>query len=236
MALAFVQKIRGSVTLAGAGLGTAFGTFATNPAGGNLIAVAVGFDLGAAGTVNSVADTPVNTYTRIGNGTANGVLARIDLYYAQNVTGGTNIVKVIGSFTAGAGMGFQAYEISGASTTSALDKSAFGTGVTDITLGLGTTGTTAATTNANTLLFAAFTEASLVGTLGSGWLNPGTVLMQNPWSLFVETKIVSATGAYAGTFSTETVTNYAGGVAAFAQAAAVTTNPIGYKNLLGVGQ
>lgn len=234
MALAFVQKASGSITIGAAGLGTAKGTFATNPAAGNLIAFASGFDLGTGGTINSVTDTPGNIYTRIG-GTFLTTLSRVDMYYAKNITGGTNIVTVVGSFTAAAGLGFTAYEISGADTVNPLDQSAFGIG-TSGAAGLGTTGTTSNTTSANELLFSAFNEADVVGTIGSGWANPGTIKHENPWSVFSETKIVSATGAYAGTFSTSASTVYAGGIASFVQATAATTPSIGYKTLLGAGQ
>jgi hypothetical protein len=234
MAIAFVQKMKSGSATGAAGFGTVLGTFSSNPIAGNLIVVAVSSTLGTGNISNTLSDTPGNTFTKIGNGTFQST-QNINLYYVQNILGGTNIVKVIGSFTQAWDLGMMAYEYSGVDPSAALDKSAFGTGVSNAASGLGTSGTTATTLNANSLLFAAFTHASNgVGTVGAGWGDAGTIQYQSARSIFCEDKIVSATSAYAGTFSDELVTNYSAGIAVFQQQVAATTKP-GWKSLLGVG-
>jgi hypothetical protein len=234
--IVFVKQAKGNLDTTLAGLGTALGTFATNPTAGNLIVVSVGMSVGTAGTVNSVTDTPGNTYTRIGGTNSTN---RVDLYYAKNITGGTNIVKVIGSFTATAAMGFLASEYSGVGTVNAFDTSAFGTGLSS---GLGTSGTTANTAGADELLLSAFSiESGTTGTIVGGWTNRGTVVFNSGVnnSVFAEDLIVSATGAYAGTASMTTLKTYSAGISSFQLGTTAPGTPpdiVGWKSLLGVGQ
>lgn len=193
--------------------------------------------VGTNGSITTITDTPGNTYTKIGGTpTLAAGPGAVEMWYAKNITGGTNIVKVVGTFRTTQDVGFAAFEYSGVDTVNALDRSAFGTGNSDLSTGLGTTGTTATTGNANDLLFAAFNHADSVGTVGSGWTNRGTAKYNANWTIFAEDKIVSATGAYAGTFSCTTLTTYQSGVAAFQQQAAAATGQIpSMKSLMGVG-
>ncbi len=218
MAIAFVKNVIGADLTLAVNQGTSFGTFASNVTAGNLIIVSVGMNIGTAGTVVSVTDTQSNTYTLIG-GTFNSTNCRTDMYYAKNITGGTNIVKVVGSTTSANHMNFFAHEYSGADTTAPLDKSATGTGQTGAVSTLGTSGTTATTTTSNELLFCAINLlANANGTVGSGWTNRGTAAFTTS-VIFGEDLLVSSTGAYAGTFSSAGVVNYAAMIATFAQAA-----------------
>lgn len=152
------------------------------------------------GTFTSVTDSKSNSYSVVTSGftTVNVADGRQD--YKANGAGGashTFTLTTSGSFAA-----FAATEISGAATTTPLDKN---TGAADIGTSHSST-STSATSQANELLYGSgivCENSTMVTDTGAGWterINDGN--SGGNCGVLIGTKAVSATGTYAYTWTT----------------------------------
>ncbi|MCM0083348.1 Ig-like domain-containing protein [Geomonas sp. Red32] len=148
---------------------------------GDLNIIVVGRNDSTTG-VNSVTDTLGNTYTMADAMTGTGV--RQSIYYAPNIKGGTNQVKI--SFNASASYpDIRVLEYSG---VKAMDKVVSNTGS-----GTTCSSGSAATTAANELLFAANTVSTGTSAAGSGYTSR---VITSPDSDIAQDRTVTATGTY----------------------------------------
>jgi hypothetical protein len=152
---------------------------------GNLNIVAVGWS-DTTSSISSVTDARGNTYTRaVGPTTGTGVQQSI--YYAKNIAGGGNKVKV--TFSQAADYpNVRILEYSGLDPTSPLD-------VTAAAAGSGTSASSgsATTTSANELIFGAGSTAHHFTAPGSGF----TKRLLNIYGNIAEDEVVSSTGSNA---------------------------------------
>lgn len=190
--------------------------FASNNAAGNLIVVGGG-DAGAtSGHTLSVSDSLGNTYTAAQSnftGTNNNVLS---LWYAANILAGANTVTVTVSAS-----GFDHYcwaaEYSGVVTATPLDQSVTGVNISTTSF----TSRNVTTTQASELLigWSMSGNGSATASAGAGWtLQASTTFgSQSPaW----EDQIVSATGAFAATFTYSAAVSGLDAIATFKAAGA----------------
>jgi hypothetical protein len=193
-----------SIQLAGTTSSTL--AYSSNVTNGSKLIVFV-FDGGGLGTTIGVSDNLNGSYTNIKQGNLATDHDTCAVFYCDNThSGSAPTVTVTGTGLSG----FAIHEFTGLAT-GGLDQSAFqntsGTSATS-----GNTGTT---TTASELVFAA------VGTSGSGdTLTAGTGYTQmenNPGGhLLTEYKVVSSTGAFAGTFTLSPSDEYAAFCCTFA--------------------
>lgn len=121
MALAFVNSATGT----GDGSSTTIAAGAANHTTGNLITVQVIWS-SAAGTLNSIADTAGNTYTRDASSKIDTGSDNAETFHAENATG--NAANVV-TATFSTGVTFRrimVHQYSGAATASALDQVGIG--------------------------------------------------------------------------------------------------------------
>lgn len=208
-------------------------TFASPLTSGSIILLAWEGDVGAANSANTPTDTAGNTYVRV---LSNSVLSTFDLeiWYALN-THTTASNKVTVTDTIGGSDGILVIEEwSGAATSSPTDGSASAGDAT----GLSSTPNSGSfsTANAADLIW---TAAAI--TLGANDLSAGTGysnLTQNHTTfsnLGIASKVVAATGSYAGAFTSSAVGSWACGAVAIKQLAGGTTVVLPFKSLMGVG-
>ncbi len=218
MAIAFVQNM--SSGLGTLSPGTAKGTWSSNPTAGNMLVLAVSGPL-ASGTANvtAVNDNQGNAYTR-GPHFSTSANSFLEFWYTSNIVGGTNIGTVVGTASAvTTTFAWSGYEYSGAAKTLPFDVGTIIQGTQNAASGLGTTGTTATTAQPNEVLVAAFARLAVTAaTVGAGWSHFGTTITRTSFDeLNAEDQIVSAAGAYAGTYSDGISGVFIGGLAAFRQ-------------------
>ena len=145
----------------------------------------------------TVTDSAGNTYTDAVSQAQTADGSQVHLFYAKNIAGGANTVTA--HFSASNTHPWLAiYEYSGLSTTSPLDQKASAQGNSTTP----NTGATPITTSANELVFVGAglpSTSTITVTGGSGY----TLGQQNTSTsrASTETRLVSATGAYTGTFS-----------------------------------
>jgi cellulose synthase/poly-beta-1,6-N-acetylglucosamine synthase-like glycosyltransferase/transposase-like protein len=179
--------------------------FTNNNAAGNLIIVSM--TLNSATLTASVADSQTNTYqTAIGPYTMG--TARSYIFYAMNIKVGANTVTV--STSGSTNTKNQIFEYTGLATTNALDQTSTNTN-TGATAH--NTGAAVTTTQANELLFANF-----INPTASTWTE-GADFTKREFSTrtITEERIVSSTGNYQGTASTNTSVNSIGMLATFSE-------------------
>src|SRR5213078_2873945 len=170
-------------------------TYPAAQAAGDLNIVVVGWN-DATRSVSSVTDTKSNVYSPAVGLTVNaaGGLSQM-IYYAKNIAAapaGGNTVTV--TFNGPAAFpDIRILEYSGAGVTAPVDVTATGTGNS-------VSGSTAAvtTTNANDLLFAANTVATLTSAAGAGFTSR---VITYPDGDIDEDRLVTATGSYSATAS-----------------------------------
>lgn len=177
-------------------------TFSGTTSAGGLIIVGIVFTDGAA-SVSSVVDSASNTYTAVGAGLLSGAFSFSRIYYAKNVTGGTNIAVTV-TINAGAFGGVIAHEVSGADTTAPLDQeaqnaqSAVGTGADAVTSG-------SDTTLANgEYIFGMTADESFGGptqTTGTGFTAGQNSINDNGFVFSGEYQIQASAGSIAATFT-----------------------------------
>ncbi len=195
-------------------------SFSSSNTAGNLIVASV--RMATTTQTVTIADTVGNTYTSAVSQAQSTDGHQVFIFYAKNIKAGSNTVTA--SFSASNAHAWLAvYEYSGLGTTTALDATAHASGSSTAP----STGSTSTTTVANELVFGAcglpYNYAGTV-TAGSGY----TLLQQNTSTSRAanEGRSVTATGAYAGTFSLSATANWSAAVATFATAPAVTTSSL----------
>ena len=163
-------------------------TYPSSQTLGHLNIVVVGWN-DTTSSITSVSDTRGNSYIlAVGPTTASG--ARQSIYYAKNITGGSNTVTATFN-QAAAAVDMRVLEYSGLSLTNPLDVTAAATG-SSTTANSGV----ATTTAANELIFAADTIATGTPGPGAGFT---TRIITKPDSDIAEDRIVSTAGAYSAT-------------------------------------
>jgi hypothetical protein len=185
---------------------------------GNLLVLVL--TSGAADTISSIADDKGNTWNLAVSVAAS--TRKTYIYYAMNAAAGATTVTV--TYTAGQFPDTHYFirEYSGIATTSALDKTASnsnGTGYTDSH----STGTTAATTQANELVVAAVgsdANGDPTYTAPTGYADFESQGGQTYTWGACDDKIVSATGTQTATFGSTAYVNSQGAIATFKEAAA----------------
>lgn len=191
------------------------GTFGSNTAAGNWYAVLVraGFQTGWG---MNVTDSEGNTWSNCGATNGGNLTHQLEIFYAQNVVGGTHdaiSVNTTGNGANSSTMSLVMFEYSGIATASSLDA-CNGTGGTGSTSPL--TSSSVTTTNANDLIVGGFGEGSdTTWTAGSGY-----AIENSTTRVAFETQVVSATGSYQPQISVGTTgTSWTAITAAFKAAA-----------------
>lgn len=195
---------------------------------GNVIMVALLLDGQTTAQATTMVDSKLNTYTRQSTAFQTGI-GQVDVWTTVVTTGGTGVTLTgggLGNTTAA----IIVEEWSGNASSSILDQQASAAS-------LGTTasvGPTAATTNASDLVWAAFGVAlTAAATVGAGYSNL-TGEVSNPSKLWVESKVVAATGTQTATL-TITSASYEACIVAIKGAAVATAASSPTSLLMGVG-
>lgn len=194
--------------------------FTQNNTSGNLIIAAV--RISTTTQTVSVTDTLGNTYTSAASQSQSTDSHQVFIFYAKNIKAGSNTVKA--TFSGSNTHPWLAiYEYSGLSTTTALDKTAHAQGSNTSP----SSGSTATTSGSNELLF---------GVLGLPYNYSGTVTAGTSYTLLQqdtstsraanEARTVTATGAYAATFSLSASANWSAAIATFITQPTITTNSL----------
>jgi len=152
---------------------------------GNLNIVAVGWN-DTTSTVSSVSDSRGNTYTQAGT-TISGTGMRQAIYYAKNVTAGSNSVTVVFN-QAAAYVDVRILEYSGLDTTSPLDVTAGAAGNS-----ASPSSGAATTTSSNELIFGAGMTASAYSAAGAGFTSR---IITSPDKDIAEDQLGSSAGSY----------------------------------------
>lgn len=217
MALARVQGWVGTT-------GATFPTTLTSAASGSsvtagdLLLVALMLDGQATTEPTTMTDNKGgNTWTRLSTAFLTGV-GQVDIWGCVVTNGGAGMTVTAGAL-ANTTAALVIEEWSGAAASSILDQQTSGTGT-------GTTaspGTTAATTNANDLIWMAVgNSATGAATVGSGFSNL-TGEVSNPSKLWVQSKTVAATGTQTGSMTLPSA-SYEACLVAIKAAGGVTVN------------
>jgi hypothetical protein len=201
-----------SAAILGSSVSSLSVAFSKGNTAGNLIVV---FVRSAGNNTNaSVSDSAGNTYATAVSQTqpVSGGSHASTIFYAANIRAGANTVQL--SYSGGANnYPFLAiYEYAGLSTTSPLDKTASAIGTSDTP----SSGPTATTTAPNELVFAGLGlphDSLVTVSAGSGF----TLGQQETTTArsASEDRLVSATGAYAGSFGLSASDSWSAVVATF---------------------
>jgi hypothetical protein len=191
---------------------------------GNFLIVAVS---NYEGTIASISDNVGDSFKLAQQHptTASGYVGQISIYYVPSAVGGSTTIKATSTISsASTSVSLEAVEYSGINSTNPFDQTTSASGTSSTING----GTTATTTQANELIFAAGTftnNSSYTLTAGSGFTYRGGNTNGSGYytPVFVEDKNVYATGAYNATFSSSGSVTYQGAIATFRAAAAPTT-------------
>ncbi len=227
MPIAFVQSTTGN----SATTPTTTTAFAGSTVTGNAIIVGVGDDSAGTTTVLGVTDNKGNTYTRAGAVGANA--SSVQLWYAQNVTGGaSHTVSVAWDEAATGRVSVIVQEFSGLATTGMFDQvstAATGTGTT------ATGGTTPTTTQADELVVMVSSHAATISaySVGATYSNLAQVSVADAQTA-MQSKVVAVTGTQTGSMGIAASRAWVGMIATFKGAAAPATTARSMM-MLGVG-
>lgn len=194
----------------------------SNTTTGNLIVVAVIYNVGIPPNVSSITDSQSNTYTRV---LAKNISGRgVEVWYAKNITGGTTPTVTV-NFNTQVKPAIAMREYSGLDTVSPLDVSLSQNNSAVTSHSSGITGTTA---QANELVFGAIVvpDQGVNLTAGSGYSNLAQIqnAPPNPNQVGIEDKIVAATSTQEAVFSTTSAVDSSVIVASFREAGGITTS------------
>lgn len=157
----------------------------------------------------------------------------LSTWYAMNIPGGATTFTCTMNQGLGTNAAFIIEEWSGIATTLALDKSAQSTNSTATTTP--PTGTTAATTQADEVIFnsVAINGGTTSVTVGSGYSNFSSFLGAGTAGAFVacQSKIVAATGTQSGSFSLGASRSSPASINTFKIAANSTASPQPFQGL-----
>jgi hypothetical protein len=184
--ISFVQVSSGPSTLQSSNSSVAV-AYGKKQTAGDLNIVVVGWGDNTS-TISSVTDSLGNTYSRAVGPTSTSGLQQ-SIYYAKNIVGGNNTVKVTFN-QAAAYPDVRILEYSGLSTSSPLDVTAAAVGS-----GSSASSGSATTTSGNELIFGAGTSDNFFSGAGSGF----TSRIVNIYGNLAEDKVVSSSGGYAAT-------------------------------------
>ena len=192
--------------------------FSANPIAGNAILVAVAVNNATSNRVSSVTDSASNTYTRAISQLGTG--QDVEIWYALNITSGGATHTVTATAVSGDAITFDAQEVSGISSSSALD-------VKTGSSGTGTALSSGATTTPNKPTEFVFVAGSQTATrpytVGAGYSNLDQNTGNSLISVAAESKVISSAVAQTGAMSIDTSQNWACVVATFAQTPISTT-------------
>ena len=195
-----------SAAVEGSGVPSVAAAFPSANTRGNLIVAFV--RMSTTSQTVSVSDSAGNVYTDAVSQAQTSDGHQIHIFYAANVTGGTN--RVTASFSGTNNHPWLAiYEFSG---VTALDQTAAAQGASAVA----SSGATASTSSANELLFAGVgLPASYTGTASAG--SGFTVQQQDTGTSrgADETGLVTAAGSFIGTFNLSASTNWTAAIATF---------------------
>jgi hypothetical protein len=158
----------------------------------------------------SITDSVGNSYTDAVAQPQNTDGHQIHIFYAKSIRGGANTVSATFSATNNHPW-LAVYEYSGLSANNPLDRTASAQGTSASV----STGATATTTNANELVFVG-TGAPATAYSGTFTAGNGFTMLQkdiNTSKAANETKTVSSTGSYTGTFGLTSSTNWSAALA-----------------------
>lgn len=186
MAISFVQ----GTTFSGNTAAPASAAFGSNVTAGNAIVLYIVTQ--SVTTVSSMNDTLGNTYTNIYNNLAGlGGSGVASLYYALNITGGANTIRV----TSGSGgwtQSFVAQEFSGVATASAADGNNH---TSSSSMPNPFSSGSITTTNANDVIIGGFCQTtSSTFTAGSGYSN--VTQAGSTYHIGMESQVVAAATSY----------------------------------------
>jgi hypothetical protein len=185
--------------------------FASANTAGNLIIAFV--RMSTTSQTVALADSRGNPYVQAVAAVQSSDGSQVRLFYARNILGGANTVTA--TFSGSNNHPWLAiYEYAGLSTTSPLDQSASAQGASAAP----SSGATLATTSANELVFAGLgLPSSYTGTPTAGSLFTllGNVAGAGNSQAATESRLVTATGAQAGTFVLSTSANWSAVIATF---------------------
>jgi IPT/TIG domain len=184
--ISFVQVSSGPSTIqsSNSSVSVAYGKKQT---AGDLNIVVVGWGDNTS-TISSVTDSLGNSYSRAVGPTGTSGLQQ-SIYYAKNIVGGNNTVKVTFN-QAAAYPDVRILEYSGLSASNPLDVTAAAVGS-----GSSASSGSATTTSGNELIFGAGTSDNFFSGAGTGFTNR----IVNIYGNLAEDKVVSSSGSYAAT-------------------------------------
>ena len=188
-----ITRIQGTTGTTGATFPTTLATtaFAGTATVGNTIVVALMIDGLAATAPTTMTDNKANVYTRRSTVFLVNV-DQVDVWTAPITTGGTGLIVTAGAI-GGTTAAIIVEEWSGLVTATPLDQQITGNNTATTALSIGPTATTA---NANDLIWLAFGASTATGTTttATGFSN-ATLKVSSPSTLYVQSKVVAATGA-----------------------------------------
>lgn len=197
MAIAYVQTVS---AVGDAGATATTGAFGSNTTVGNVIIVVLDdvYSTSGFGFTHSCSDSKGNTYTKVFDKSDYGS-GSSEVWWAPITTGGASHT-VAASMTGGGYISIRAMEFSGIDTTAPFDKSS-----AQIAGGASfTSGSTATTAQADELLIGSIAYPPPHASSGAGgWTDLPEVGTGTGTDLQVSYKIVSATGTYAYTGTTD---------------------------------
>jgi trimeric autotransporter adhesin len=197
------------------GTGTNSSTHLNNVANGDASIIGIATGLSATGAISSVTDSQGNTYVRAGQYA--GTLIEVELWYSLNAT-----LDNTTTITVTPAVGTTVWSavwcvVSGVATTSAFDVTAGTSGTSGTSSNSGSTSTTS---DANEIIFGLAGQANnRPFSAGSGYTSINQTANTNLAEVFLEYKIVSATGSYNATASWDLSSNWAMGVFTFGDTA-----------------
>jgi murein DD-endopeptidase MepM/ murein hydrolase activator NlpD/methionine-rich copper-binding protein CopC len=221
-----VQSIDDANTVSGTTNAATFGSDVTT---GNLVVVAIVFwnNLNNL-SISSVVDNKGNSYqlAACDPTTTNGAVEPMCVYYAENVTGGSSFT-VTATTDNSALITIAIHEYSGMATSSVLDKTAH-TNAGGSANTSGNSGNTATTTQANELIFGAFTHLSgnTTATAGTNFtIRQNTDDNTSTEAMYTEDRTVNATAAYNATITFAGSVDWRAIVATFKGSASAAETP-----------
>lgn len=192
---------------------------------GNLIVVAVSkWDSAGTNSITGVTDNKGNVYTlAVSQPSPFSGSTQQAIYYAQNVTGGSNFTVTTTISGSANKITTDIYEYSGIKTVGALDKTATASTASTATP---STGSTAYTSQDRELVFAVFSPTANVANpiAGTGYTLQNYMLNTTGMPLITEDKVVTAAGTQTATISVNASTTFFASIATFKAANTGPTN------------
>jgi hypothetical protein len=222
MAIVSVQRT-GAFT--NSGVGSQAVTWGSNTANGNLIVVTAGTSTGVTESVSSITDSQSNVYVKAIRQTSSSVNAFIEIWYAENITGGATPTVTV-NFTGTVRPNVFIREYSGLATSGSRDQILGQDIPSTKNWSVGPTG---ATQQANELVIGAAlaNDNSALWTIGAGYVNLQNQTASTTGTNLTEEKIVAATGTQTATLTSNLSVAGAFAIATFSDtplAAATTTS------------